>query len=169
MVALAETALRASQFLWTLLILALVGNAIATAFAGNPSSVNFAMFVAALSAVAVLYGLAAAFIESLVIPIVMMVMDGILVVFTFIAGTLLAAKLGVHSCGNQSYLHSNNLTNGSHNMGKRCHELQASTAFFWFLFASYVGSLVLDFLGGRGGMSSRGGGMRRGGPSMSQV
>lgn len=170
MVSIPQLALRGSQFLWTLLILALLGNAIADAFAGNPSGVNFSMFVAALSGVAVIYTLTASFIEALAIPIALIIIDTILVIFTFIAAVLLAAKLGVHSCGNKSYLVHNNYTNGSHSMGKRCHELQASDAFFWFLFASYVGSLILSVLGGTGGgMSSRGGGMRRGGPSMSQV
>jgi len=101
MVALAQTALRASEFLWTFLILALLGNAIAEAFSGNPSSVNFAMFVAALSAVIVLYGIVATFLTSLAHPIIMMAMDGVAALFTFIAGVVLAAKLGVHSCGNQ--------------------------------------------------------------------
>lgn len=101
MVSIPQIALRGFQFLWTLLILALLGNAIASAFAGNPSGVNFSMFVAALSAVAVLYTLTASFIEALAIPIALIVIDAILVVFTFIAAVLLAAKLGVHSCGNQ--------------------------------------------------------------------
>jgi len=68
----------------------------------------------------------------------------------------------------QSYLMSNSLTNGSHNMGKRCHELQASTAFFWFMFAGFAASIAFDFMGSRSTMSSRGG-IRKGGPSMSQV
>jgi hypothetical protein len=101
MVSLPQIILRGSQFIWTLLILALIGNVIASAFAGNPSGVNYSMFVAALSAVALFYTFAAAFIESLAIPIALIVIDGILALFTFIAGVLLAAKLGVHSCGNK--------------------------------------------------------------------
>ena len=100
MASIPQIALRALQFLWTLLILALLGNAIADAFAGNPSGVNFSMFVAALSAAALIYTLAAAFVESLAMPIVMIVIDALLTAFTFIAGVLLAAKLHVHSCGN---------------------------------------------------------------------
>lgn len=68
----------------------------------------------------------------------------------------------------QSYVDNNFLTNGSHHPEKRCRELQASCAFFWFLFATFVASIVLTFFAGRsGGLSSRGG-IRRG-PSMSQV
>jgi hypothetical protein len=53
-------------------------------------------------------------------------------------------------------------------MGKRCHELQASTAFFWFMFAGFAASIFFDFNSGSSTMSRRGG-MRKGGPSMSQV
>jgi len=170
MVSLAQVFLRGSQFLWTFLITALIGNVIAEAFAGNPSSINYAMFAAAFSWVVLLYGLAAAFFEGLAMTIVLAVMDVLAVLFTFIAGVVLAAKLRVHSCSNHAYTSTNSLTNGSHNQAKRCRELQASTAFFWFLFACYVGSLVMDFISRGSSMSMRrGGGIRKGGPSMSQV
>jgi len=166
---LIQIALRSLQFLWTLLITALVGNVIADAFSGNSSSINFAIFVAVLSWVVLLYGFAAAFVEALAMPIVLLAMDGVAVLFTFIAGVVLAAKLGVHSCGSTGYVIHNPLTNGSADPTKRCHELQASCAFFWFLFAAYVGSLVMAAVGSKGGMTSGRGGIRRGGPSMSQV
>jgi len=165
MAELAQIALRSIQFLWTLLITALVGNVIADAFAGNPSAINYAIFVAVFSWIVVFYGFAASFVEALAIPIVLLVLDGLATLLTFIAGVVLAAKLHVHSCGNKSYVLTNSLTNGSHNPTKRCHELQASTAFFWFLFLTYVASLVLSFLGGFAGGRT----IRRGGPSMSQV
>jgi len=161
-----QVALRALQFFFTLVITALIGNAIHEAVSGNPSSVNFAMFVAVLSWVALIAGAAAAFVEA--IPgMIIMAIDGIATLFTFIAAVVLSAKLGVHSCSNQGYLLHNNLTNGSHNMGKRCHELQASTAFYWFLFATFVASLVMGFLNRGSGVNIRGIGRR--GPSMSQV
>ncbi|KAF4631305.1 hypothetical protein G7Y89_g6831 [Cudoniella acicularis] len=168
MVALVQTLLRGSQFLWTLLTTALIGNVISEAFAGNPSSINYAMFACAVSWVVLLYGLGAAFVESLANTIVLAVMDGLATVFTFIAGVVLAARLHVHSCGNSAYVLSNSLTSGSHNPTKRCHELQASTAFFWFLFASFAGSLIMDFIGSNSSMSRPRGGLRRG-PNMSQV
>lgn len=169
MVSIVQIILRVSQFVWTLLITSLVGNVIADAFAGNPSSINYAIFVAVFSWIVLLYGMVAAFMESLAIPVVMMVMDGLATVFTFIAGVVLAARLHVHSCGNRGYLLSNSLTNGSNDPSKRCHELQASTAFFWFLFASFVGSLVMDAIGSRGTTSMRGRPGIRKGPSMAQV
>jgi len=165
---LIHAVLRFSQFLWTLLITALIGNVIADAFGGNPGAINYAMFVAVFCWLVLIYGFAASIMESLLIPIALLVLDALAVIFTFIAGVVLAAKLHVHSCGNMSYVTTNSLTAGSDNPSKRCHELQASTAFFWFLFASFVGSLVLVGLASRGS-TSVGGGMRRGGPSMSQV
>lgn len=101
MVNIAHGGLRAFQFLLSLITLALIGNVIADAFSGNPSSVNFAIFVAVLAFLISIFGLVAAFIESLAIPVVLLAMDGVATLFTFIAGVVLAAKLGVHSCGNK--------------------------------------------------------------------
>lgn len=179
---LAQLIIRSVQFLLNLIITALIGNAIAEAFHGNPSSVNWAMAAAVFCWVPILYGLVASFMESIAIPVALMALDGITFVLSFIASLVLSVKLGVHSCGNkvsriassylrvcanslQTYLHDNHLTNGSHNPGKRCHELQAATVFFWFLFISFAVSLVLTFLKNRGSV----GGIRRGAPSMSQV
>jgi hypothetical protein len=101
MVSLAQIALRTWQFLWTLLAMSLIGNVIADAFAGNPSSINYAMFTATFSMIVVLYGFVAAFVEAFAIPIVLLILDGLATIFTFIAGVVLAAKLHVHSCNNQ--------------------------------------------------------------------
>jgi len=150
MVAMVQTVLRALQFLWTLLITALIGNVIAEAFAGNAATINYSIFVAVFSWLVLFYGLAASFMESLAIPIVLLVLDGLAALFTLAAGIALAAGLDVHSCSNKSYVRSNHLTNGSGNPSKRCRELQASTAFFWFLFATYIASLVMSALGSRG-------------------
>lgn len=148
--------------------MALIGNVIAEAYAGNPSSINYAMFVSTFDMLVLLIGFAAAFMDLSAFGLVMLVLDGLAALFTVIAGIVLAARLHVHSCGNQSYIHSNSLTNGSNNPGKRCHELQASTAFYWFAFVGFVASAVISGMGSRGSSSMRGG-MRKGGPSMSQV
>ena len=68
----------------------------------------------------------------------------------------------------QSYLNANGITNGADNKTKRCHEAQAVTAFLWFGFATFLGSLAFSALAARGG-GVRTGGIRRGAPSMSQV
>jgi Membrane-associating domain len=94
----AQLGLRASQFLWTFLITALVGNVIAEAFSGNPSSVNYAIFVAVFSWIVLLIGIVAAWTDQS--NFILVALDALAVVFTFIAGVVLAAKLGVHSCSN---------------------------------------------------------------------
>lgn len=101
MVSVVQVILRGSQFLWTLLTTALIGNVIASAFSGNPSSINYAIFVSVFSWIVLLYGMAAAFVESLAMPIVLGAMDLLATIFTFIAGVVLAAGLNVHSCNNR--------------------------------------------------------------------
>ncbi|KAF8863646.1 putative Non-classical export protein 2 [Acephala macrosclerotiorum] len=157
----AQVGIRGLTFLWVLLTMALIGNVIAEAYAGNPSSINYAMFVSTFDMLVLLIGFAAAFMDLSAFGLVMLVLDGLAALFTVIAGIVLAARLHVHSCGNQSYIHSNSLTNGSNNPGKRCHELQASTAFYWFAFVGFVASAVISGMGSRGSSSMRGG-MRKG-------
>jgi hypothetical protein len=159
--------LRALQLLWTLLITALIGNVIADAFSGNASSINYAMFVAVFSWIVVLFGFGAAFMDALNIPLVLVVLDSLAALFTFIAGVVLAAKLGVHSCTNFNYTATNHLTNGGPDLKERCQELQASTAFFWFLWVCYMGSVAIAFMNRSSGTSSVGSSRR--GPVMTQV
>ncbi|KAL2071435.1 hypothetical protein VTL71DRAFT_12670 [Oculimacula yallundae] len=164
---IAQLALRSAQFIFTLLTLSLIGNVIDEAFAGNSSRINYAMFVSIIDMAIVLYGFAACFKEGLAFGIVLPIVDIIATLFTVIAGIVLAAGLHVHSCGNRSYLVSNALTNGSNNPGKRCHELQASTAFYWFAFVAFLGSAIVGFTGGAtsgfGGFRGGRGGVRKGG------
>jgi len=164
-------AMRGFQFFWTLLIMALVGNMIANAFSGNPSIVNYDMFVAIFSMLSLFYLIPATFKPDLSFhPMLMVGLDLLNTLFFLIGGIATAAELGVHSCSNNKYIHTNKVTNGAANAGKRCHEAQASTAFLWFGFAAYAASTVLSGLQSRGGggINMRGG-IRRGGPSMSQV
>ncbi|KAK1771218.1 marvel domain-containing protein [Phialemonium atrogriseum] len=158
--------IRALQFLWTLLITALIGNVIANNRNGHMASINFAMFVAVLSWLALLYGLVAAFIESIAIPVAMIVLDGLAVLFTFISAVVLAAKLTAVNCGGNFHNKGSGWIGfGSSNTEKRCREIQASTAFMWFLFASFAASLALAAIGFR----RMGGSMRSSRPTMSQV
>ncbi|ROV96265.1 hypothetical protein VMCG_07691 [Cytospora schulzeri] len=149
-----QIAIRAFQLLWIILLTALIGNVLAANNDGSfvsTSSVNFSMFVIVLSWLVTLYGLAVGFVGALAIPIVVLACDGAAVLFTLIDGIVLAAKLGTPNCGSTSDHH-------------KCRELQASTAFMWFLFATFVASLVFALLGFK-----RGGGSVRTGPGMSQV
>jgi hypothetical protein len=100
MVSVAQLALRSWEFLWTLITMALIGNVIATAFAGNPSSINYAIFVTVFDMLVVLFGFAAVFMDLSALGIIIAAADVLAAVFTFIAGVVLAAKLHVHSCSN---------------------------------------------------------------------
>lgn len=81
--------------------MSLVGNMIAEAFAGNPSSINYTMFLAAFSMLSLLYLGPASFNPDWAIhPIIMIVLDGLNCVFFFCAAIALAAKLECHSCSN---------------------------------------------------------------------
>jgi len=151
----------------TVIITALIGNAIAIRVGGSPSAINYCMFVAVLSWLTIIFGV----VTTLVVQSLegfTAIAEAVTAVFSLIAGLVLAAKLGVHSCGNANYREHNSLIAGSTDQSRRCHELQASCAFFWFLFALYAASAALGFLSnGSSGLSSRVG-MRKG-PSMSQV
>jgi hypothetical protein len=94
MVSFPQLGIRLIQLLWTIIITGLVGNVIATATAGNPSSINFAIFVAVFSWLVILFALVGVFIEAFAVPIALLVLDGLATLFTLIAGIVLAAKVG---------------------------------------------------------------------------
>ncbi|KIV96513.1 hypothetical protein, variant 2 [Exophiala mesophila] len=144
--------LRGFQFLCILIVMALVGNMIATAFAGNPSLINYDIFVATFAMLSLFYLIAISFNESFtghsIIPVAL---DALNVLFLFCAAVAMAAELGVHSCSNSSYTERNHITNGAEDTEGRCRKAQATTAFLWFAFAAWTASLVFTFLAARGG------------------
>lgn len=160
-------ALRGLQFFWTLLVIALVGNMIATSTAGNPSIVNYDMFVAVFGMLSLVYLIPTTFKEGLGMPVVNIALDVLNTLFFLCAGIATAAYLGVHSCGNAGYTTTNRVTNGSPDTKKRCHEAQASTAFLWFGFACFAASSFFSWSQSRGSVNMRS--VRGGAPSMSQV
>ncbi|EKV04171.1 Non-classical export protein, putative [Penicillium digitatum] len=168
-----QLGLRAWEFLWSLLIMALIGNMIAEAFSGNPATVNYSIYTAVFSMFTLFYLIPASFnIDWAGHPIIMIVLDALNCVFFFCAAIALAAKLGCHSCSNQEYLRSNEITNGANNKSKRCREAQASVAFLWFAWAGYMASVIVSvFISRSAAGPSRGrAGSRRGGrPNMTQV
>ncbi|KHN96961.1 MARVEL-like domain protein [Metarhizium album ARSEF 1941] len=170
MVGFINAIVRSIGLLWTLLITALVGNVIASNINGQMAAINFTMFVAVLAWVANLYGLAAAIISSLSMVIVLLALDGLATLFTFISAIVLAAKLHAPNCSNlrNAGLSSSWIGWGSSDNEKRCRELQASTAFMWFLWACFCVSLFFSFKEARGGGGLRGS-ARSGRPNMSQV
>jgi len=81
--------------------MALVGNIIATAFAGNPALINYDIFVATFGMISLLYLIAVAFNDSFTgHPIVPIALDLLNAIFYFCAAVAMAAELGVHSCSN---------------------------------------------------------------------
>ena len=82
--------------------MALVGNMIAEAFAGNPSSVNYTMFLSAFSMFSLIYLVPASIKPEWALhPIIMIVVDVLNCIFFFCAAIALAAKLECHSCSNK--------------------------------------------------------------------
>ena len=70
----------------------------------------------------------------------------------------------------QAYINTNKITrSGKKGSNSRCHEAQASDAFLFFGWAAFTVSAVLSGLGMMGSGATSRGGIRRGGPSMSQV
>jgi Membrane-associating domain len=74
---------------------------IATAFAGNPSLVNYDMFVAVFSLLSLVVLFAGAYNEAFFgHPIVPVALDLLNTLFFFCAAIAMAAELGAHSCSN---------------------------------------------------------------------
>lgn len=158
-------AMRGLAFLWSLLVMALIGNMINDWNHGNSGVINYDLFVSVFGMLSLFYLIPATVTDSFVIhPLIPLVLDILNVLFWFCGGVATAAELHVHSCSNRDYLNHNYITQGS---SKRCHEAQASTAFLWFGFASFLFSTVASGLATRGGANTRPG-IRRG-PAMSQV
>ena len=82
--------------------MALVGNMIAEAVGGNPSIVNYVMFVAVFGMLSLFYLIAATIVEAFAIsPWFVLAADALNTLFFLVGGIALAADLGVHSCGNK--------------------------------------------------------------------
>lgn len=82
--------------------MSLIGNMINEAFSGNPSSINYTMFLAAFSMLSLFYLIPATYNPDWAIhPIIVIVVDALNCVFFFCAAIALAAKLESHSCSNK--------------------------------------------------------------------
>ncbi|KAL1968183.1 hypothetical protein VTN77DRAFT_2018 [Rasamsonia byssochlamydoides] len=147
--------LRVLQFLFTVIVMALDGNIIAQAFAGNPATINYAMFCAAFSMVSLFYLFPATWSNTLAgHPIIMIIVDLLNSIFFLTSGIALAARLKAHDCSNHRYLAHNEVTNGSlHHREKRCREAQATDAFLWFAWAAYTASMILSIFNARSSMN----------------
>ena len=82
--------------------MALIGNIIAEAIAGNPSIINYSMFVAVFSMLSLFYLILATLSDRFTINIALpLVFDVLNTLFFFCGAVALAAELGVHSCSNK--------------------------------------------------------------------
>ncbi|KAH8693918.1 putative non-classical export protein Nce102 [Talaromyces proteolyticus] len=157
--------LRALEFIFTVILLGLVGSLEAQS-SWNPESVHFSMFTAAFSMFFLFYLIPASWSEGLAgHPIFLVVIDGLNAIFFFCAAVTLAARTHGNSCGNHNFIDFNSIAQGS---SGRCREAQAACAFFWFGWAAYMASLVFSIVGGKSSsnLSARPS-VRR--PGMSQV
>lgn len=161
------TLLRALQLLFIVILTALIGNVIATnidAYGSATAAINFTMFVIVVSWLVSIYGLAVAFVDRIASPMIVMGLDALATLFTFISAIVLAAKLGAVNCANTFDHDRSWIAYGSLDSTKRCREIQASTAFMWFLFATFATALALELMSFK-----RSGGSMRSGPGMSQI
>lgn len=94
------SAANGTQFFCALIVMALVGNMIATAYAGNSAMVNYDMFVSVFGMLSLLYLLPTTFLDSYSVPIVNIALDVLNVLFWFCGAVATAAYLHVHSCSN---------------------------------------------------------------------
>ena len=82
--------------------MALVGNMIANAIGGNPSIVNYVMFVSVFGMLSLFYLILGTINETFAIsPFFMLAADALNTIFFFVGGVALAAYLDVHSCHNR--------------------------------------------------------------------
>ncbi|BFZ63917.1 hypothetical protein YB2330_005054 [Saitoella coloradoensis] len=131
--------LRALQFIFAAIILGLFSDLIANKVAGGSNSqVNYSEFLAVFSLFSLIVWAAGIF-SPLGHPFIQLGLDVLNLLFTLAGGIAMAVVLRVHSCGNQDYINSNKVINGS---SHRCREAQAGTAFIWFLFAAYLASTL---------------------------
>ena len=156
---LIQSSLRLLQLLFLIILTGLIGNVIATnisAAGSATAAINFSMFVLVVSWLACLIGFSSKWLYDRIaaLPVVVLGLDFLATLFTFIAGVVLAAKLKVVNCSNTNGYPADWIAYGSGDDTKRCREVQASTAFMWFLFVTFTVSLVLTFFGFRRGTGS---------------
>lgn len=98
------------QLVFSILIMALIGNMLDNAFSGNPGTVNYAMYTAAFSLFTLFYLVPASVnIDWSGHPIIMIVLDTLNAIFFLASGIALAAKLQCRDCSNSVRLHPQNL------------------------------------------------------------
>lgn len=150
MLAIGDVILRAINFVFMAIAIGLTGSLAATTVYQHNPQVNFAVFAPAFGLLTLsIYGVLAYFIAGFAWPVILALFDFLNMVFEFAAATAIAAAIHCHSCGNQSYVDDNKVTQG---LKGRCRKAQAAVAFLYFSFfvflASGIASIYLVFRGG---------------------
>ncbi|AET37482.1 MARVEL domain-containing protein Ecym_1236 [Eremothecium cymbalariae DBVPG len=169
MLSILDNSLRAANFLFLIIVLALTGSLI-NGQNRSHSRVNFGLFTAIFALLFdSLYSVLANFISALAWPILLITTDVLNLIFTFAAATALGAAIGPHSCSNSGFLRGNDISEGREG---RCRKVQASSVFLFFSFFIFLAKAVLSGLNivSTGAFSS-GSGRKTGGgvPTISQV
>jgi hypothetical protein len=145
---------RGTQTVFAVIIVSLVGDIFANSYwnqiprgEGNPSQINYSMFVGVWTLVSACY-----FFPTILWPpalkqpflYVTAGLDALNTIFYMGAGIALAAAMNIHSCLNTNYTKGNKITKGSPDKTGRCREAQALTAFLWFNFAVFAVTTVFS-------------------------
>ncbi|CAK7206225.1 hypothetical protein SEUCBS139899_009012 [Sporothrix eucalyptigena] len=163
---------RCVQLIFIIICIALFGNVINNNIDGHMSAINYALFAAIIAWVACLWGMIATFLSVLTEGIFaygLLAFDVLAVIFVFVAAIVIPAKLKAVNCGGDLTVErrgANWIGFGSVDDEQRCRELQAGTAFLWFLFAALVVALLMTLVNFRRSGRSSGGSSA---PHMSQV
>jgi len=162
-----QLALRVLQILFSLVVFALSIVLIKDFGPGHSWSLtNYGAFCGAGGLIFALIGVASLFVNALE-GIVVLITDAIASFFLVAGGIAYAVTIKVGSCNDFGYLanHKNPFLvspdkiftgdsvgsiedQAEADVTGRCRETQASTAFIWFAFAAFLGSIVFHFLSG---------------------
>ena len=83
------------------IVLGLVAKMITEAFAGNPSIINYDMFVAVFALASLIFLLASAVTGILASTPIPLILDVLITLLLFCGAVAMAAQLGVHSCDDE--------------------------------------------------------------------
>jgi len=154
--------LRALQIVFCAIILALSVVLINGTGGKSASQTDFASFCGGFGLVIAAIGIVACFLEALQ-GIIMAAIDGLAAFFILAAGIAFAATLGIHSCTNPDYTaynkiiqidSANTINSALDALTARCHEAGAVTAFLFFAFVCFAGTMILGLLSKSGGRGS---------------
>jgi hypothetical protein len=108
--------------------MAIDGNIIASATHGNPSEINYTMFVAIFSMATLILMFVTLKLDDLIPTPILLVLDGLNVLFFFAGAVALAVALGAHSCSNQVSDSRNGFGSNQHRATSRVTRLQTERA-----------------------------------------